>query len=672
MSKRTESQAAPDGRCRAVICGVSPSLEGGRYAIKRTLGETITVEAGIFADGHDVLSSVLLYRHQADELWSEASMEPRANDRWRGMFQVTKLGIYHYTVLAWADAFKSWQHDLAKKHKAKQDITTDLLIGAKLVDAGACRALHGGSTQLAAWAEVLSNPDQAPLESRIELALSAQLAELMRRNPDRRLATRYRPELQVIVDPELAQFGAWYEMFPRSCSPVPGRHGTLQDVEAQLPRIADMGFDVLYLPPIHPIGRSQRKGKNNSPVCQPGEPGSPWGIGAEEGGHKAIHRELGALEDFQRLVRKARELNIEIALDIAFQCSPDHPYARDHPEWFRQRPDGAIQYAENPPKKYQDIYPFDFETAAWESLWRELKSIFEFWIEQGVRVFRVDNPHTKSFPFWEWCLSDLKHQRPDLIFLSEAFTRPRVMEHLARIGFSQSYNYFPWRNTKQELTEYFTELSQSELREYLRPNLWPNTPDILTQYLQYGGRAAFVTRLILAATLGASYGIYGPPFELCVCQARETGSEEYLDSEKYEIKHWDLNASGNLAELAKRVNCIRRENPALHRNEGLLFHAVDNEQIIAYSKTTEACNNIILCVINLDPHHTQRGWIELPIDSFDIPKAGSYQMHDLLTGARYLWHGPRNYVELDPQFVPAHIFRLRQRIRTEQDFDYYL
>jgi starch synthase (maltosyl-transferring) len=669
---QTQSPVAFDGRCRTVISSVSPALDGGRFAIKRVLGEAVAVEADIMADGHDVLSAVVLYRHEADAGWSEAAMEPLGNDRWRGIFRVTQLGVYRYTVLAWVDAFKSWQQDVAKKHKANQDVSIELAVGSRLVDAGSCRAAQGGSTQLAAWAEVLVGQGQVPLEARIELALSDRLAELMRRNPDRRLASRYDPELRVVVDPVLARWGAWYEMFPRSCSPRRGDHGTFQDVESQLPRLAEMGFDVLYFPPIHPIGRSYRKGKNNHPVCQPGEPGSPWGIGSSEGGHKAVHPELGTIEDFRRLVQKARQLKIEIALDIAFQCSPDHPYVKEHPEWFRQRPDGTIQYAENPPKKYQDIYPFDFETVAWEDLWYELKSIFEFWIEQGVRVFRVDNPHTKSFPFWEWCLNELKRKNPDVIFLSEAFTRPKVMRHLAKLGFTQSYNYFPWRNTKQELTEYFTELTQSEVCEYLRPNLWPNTPDILTQHLQYGGRAAFMTRLILAATLGASYGIYGPAFELCVHQAREIGTEEYLDSEKYEIKTWDLDTPGNLAELIRCVNRIRRENPALHRNQGLRFHGVDNEQIISYSKTTETCDNIILCVVNLDPHHTQRGWLELPDGLFGIPQAGSFQMHDLLTGARYLWHGARNYVELDPQFSPAHIFRLRQRIRTEQDFDYYL
>lgn len=665
------SLRAPDGSRRTIVSAVSPEIEGGRFAIKRTVGETVVVEADVFADGHDLLSAVLMYRRDAEKNWNEVAMEPLGNDRWRGKFQITQLGNFRYTVMGWVDHFKSWQHDLEKKVKAGQDMALELRVGAKLVEFAAQQPGAPGAAPLAAWAETLAGESSPPMEKRVELALSPQLAEMMARHPDRRLATAYERELRVVVDPPLARFGAWYELFPRSLG-RDGRHGTFKDVEAHLPRVADMGFDVLYLPPVHPVGKSFRKGKNNNPVCQPGEPGSPWAIGAAEGGHKAILPELGTLKDFQRLVTKARELKIEIALDIAFQCSPDHPYVKEHSEWFRKRPDGSIQYAENPPKKYQDIYPFDFESDAWESLWQELKSIFEFWIGQGVTVFRVDNPHTKAFPFWEWCLTELKGKNPRLIFLSEAFTRPKVMARLAKLGFTQSYNYFPWRNTKAELQAYFTELTQTEVREYLRANLWPNTPDILPQYLQYGGRAGFMIRLMLAATLGASYGIYGPAFELCDRAPRETGAEEYLNSEKYEIKSWDLDAPGNLTDLITRVNHIRRENPALRADDGLRFHPVDNDQLIAFSKSTPDHGNIILVVVNLDPHHVQHGFVDLPLDDFGIPSAGNYQAHDLLTDARYLWTGARNFVELNPMFSPAHILRLRQHVRTERDFDYYL
>jgi starch synthase (maltosyl-transferring) len=661
-----------EGRRRAVIEGVTPEIDAGRYPIKRVLGERVVVEADIFADGHDALSAVVKYRHEADAAWAEGPMEALDNDRWRGQFTVERLGRYVYTVEAWVDPFKSWRQDLRKRLSAQQDVSVDLLIGAQLIEAAARRADGPAAGTLKAWAHEICTGDPANLAYRAHRALDEEMAALMAKHPDRRLATVYARELEVVVDPVLARFSAWYEMFPRSCPGRAGAHGTFKDCETQLARIAEMGFDVLYFPPIHPIGRAFRKGRNNNPVCQPGDPGSPWGIGAEEGGHKAVHPELGTLEDFRRLVQLARERGIEIALDIAFQCSPDHPYVREHPQWFKQRPDGTIQYAENPPKKYQDIYPLNFECDDWRALWGELKSVFEFWIEQGVRVFRVDNPHTKALPFWEWCLGELKRARPDLIFLSEAFTRPKLMYRLAKLGFTQSYNYFPWRHTKWELTTYLTEITRPPVSEFFRPNLWPNTPDILTPYLQYGGRPAFMARLILAATLGASYGIYGPAFELCVNRAREAGSEEYLDSEKYEIKHWDLNAPDNLSGLIASVNRIRRENPALHRNDRLHFHEVDNEQLLAYSKTTDDLENAILTVVNLDPHHVQSGWVHLALDHLGIEPHASFQVHDLLTGARYLWQGARNYVELNPVLLPAHILRVRRRIRSEKDFDYFM
>jgi starch synthase (maltosyl-transferring) len=432
-----------------------------------------------------------------------------------------------------------------------------------------------------------------------------------------------------------------------------------------------MGFDVLYLPPIHPIGLNFRKGKNNTAEALPTDRGSPWAIGNFEGGHKAILPELGDIADLRRLIAKAAEFGIEVALDLAFQCSPDHPYVREHPEWFRHRPDGAIQYAENPPKKYQDIYPFDFETEHWRELWQELKSVVLYWIEQGIRIFRVDNPHTKPFAFWEWLIGEVRREHGDVLFLAEAFTRPKVMYRLAKLGFTQSYTYFAWRNTKHDLIRYFTELNSSPVREFFRPSLWPNTPDILTEYLQYGGRPAFVARLVLAATLGANYGIYGPAFEQSVNKAREPGSEEYLDSEKYEIRFWDLNSPDSLKEVIVRVNRIRRDNPALHSDRSLRFHHVDNEQMICYSKRSADEANVIVVVVNVDPHHTQSGWVRLPLHELAMEGDLPYQMHDLLTDARYLWQGEHNYVELNPRVVPAHIFRVRRRIRTEQDFEYF-
>jgi starch synthase (maltosyl-transferring) len=464
--------------------------------------------------------------------------------------------------------------------------------------------------------------------------------------------------LEVIVDPVKARFSAWYEMFPRSAR-GDGRHAKFGDVIERLPYVQEMGFDVLYFPPIHPIGTTARKGKNNAVAAEPGEVGSPWAIGAKEGGHKAVLPELGSLEDFRSLVKEAKKRGIDIALDIAFQCSPDHPYVKEHPEWFRARPDGTVQYAENPPKKYQDIYPFDFETAAWRSLWEELKSVFEFWISHDVKIFRVDNPHTKAFAFWEWCLRELKAKHPELVFLSEAFTRPRIMHKLAKVGFTQSYTYFTWRNSKSELTEYFTELTEDPSREYFRPNVWPNTPDILHETLQTGGRPAFIVRAVLAATLAANYGIYGPAYELLEHTPREPGSEEYLDSEKYEVKRWDLGRADSLRELIALLNRVRQANPALQRDWSLRFHDIDNPQLLVYSKKEES--NVILVAVNLDFQHPQSGFVELDLQGLGLAPHETFEVHDLLSGGRYTWSGSRNYIELNPHQLPAHLFKVVRR-----------
>lgn len=659
-----------EGRRRVVIEGVKPEIDCGRFPIKRVIGERVVVRADIFSDGHDTLSAVLLYRKEHSLDWVETPMKFLMNDRWEGSFQVSELGVYRYSLEAWVDQFKTWQADLRKKFEAGLDVSLDLAIGAGLVQEAAGRASGPDSSKLTALAELLKGPEETQL--RVDAALGDELGLLMRQYPDRRFSTKYEKELGVVVDRPKAQFSAWYEMFPRSCAPEAGRHGTFVDCENRLKYIASMGFDVLYLPPIHPIGATNRKGRNNAAETRPGDPGSPWAIGSSDGGHMSVHPDLGGLEDFRRLVERASELGIEVAIDLALQGTPDHPYVKEHPEWFRWRPDGRIQYAENPPKKYEDIYPFNFESENWVELWEEIRRIVFFWIEQGVTIFRVDNPHTKPFPFWEWLLKEVKRERPDIIFLSEAFTRPKVMYNLAKLGFTQSYTYFAWRNTKWELTQYLTELTQTEAREHFRPNLWPNTPDILTEYLQMGGRAAFMIRFILASTLSASYGIYGPAFELAENRAREFGSEEYLDSEKYEIRAWDISSPDSLRHLIGRMNKIRRENPALQQNWNLRFHPIDNEQLICYSKHTADLSDIVLVVVNLDPHHRHSGWLELPLSLFELDSRQSYQAHDLLSGARYLWYGSRNYVEVDPSSAPAHIFRLRRRIRTEKDFDYFM
>lgn len=657
-----------EGRNRVIIESVKPEIDAGRFPIKRIVGEETVVEANILADGHDALSCSVLYRKEGDENWVEVPMEALGNDRWRGSFIVQELGTYQYTLQGWVDHFKTWSRDLSKRVQAGQDVTIDLLIGADLVERAGKHATQIDENWLAIFAKSL----RAGGEEGARHALSPELARLMAIHGERLFVTTYDKVLKIVVDRERARFGAWYELFPRSCSPIPGKHGTFKDVEARLPYIATMGFDVLYLPPIHPIGVSFRKGRNNATTANPDDPGSPWAIGSADGGHKSIHAELGTLEDFRHLIKTAQEYDLEIALDIAFQCAPDHPYVKEHPEWFRQRPDGTIQYAENPPKKYQDIYPFDFENEGWRELWQELKSVFQFWIDQGVHIFRVDNPHTKPFPFWEWVITEIKRDCPEAIFLAEAFTRPAALYGLAKRGFTQSYNYFPWRNTKWELTQYLTELTQTEVREYTGPNLWPNTPDILTEYLQFGGRPAFMTRFILAATLGPSYGIYGAAFELCENRPLAPGREEYLDAEKYEIKNWDIERPDSLKDLIGHVNRIRHENPAFRVNHNLRFHEVDNEQIIAYSKSSLDGTNQVLVVVNLDPHYKQSGFISLPLDELGIDSRQPYQAHDLLTDARYLWQGTRNYVELNPMTIPAHIFVIRRKVRTEHDFDYYL
>ena len=658
---------------RVVIENLAPEIDGGKYPIKRTVGEQVVVEADIHTDGHDVLSAVVLYRPERESAWLEAVMRPLVNDRWQGQFNVESLGSYFYTVQAWVDGFQSWSRDTVKKFEAGQDISMAAAMGARLIQSTVDRAQGSDSQKLAAqFAAELKSLSRAGGEAVAKLARNPELAALMRRYTDRSRATTYDKQLSVTVDREKARYSTWYEMFPRSSAMAANKHGTFRDCIQRLGYVSQMGFEVLYFPPIHPIGRIHRKGKNNTTQPSPDDPGSPWAIGAKEGGHMAIHPALGTIEELKQLQTKARELGIEIALDLAFQCSPDHPYVKEHKEWFLQRPDGSVQYAENPPKKYEDIYPFYFESEYATELCDELKRVVFYWIEQGIRIFRVDNPHTKPFDFWEWLIKEVRRKHPDVIFLSEAFTRPKVMQRLAKLGFTQSYTYFAWRNTKWELTQYFTELTQTPVREYMRPNVWPNTPDILTEFLQYGGRPAFMARLVLAATLSANYGVYGPAFELCENRALRQGSEEYLDSEKYQLRAWDIDSPESLKGLISRVNQIRRENRALQSDWSLRFHRLDNDQLIAYSKATDDLSDIILVIVNLDPRYKQSGWVEVPLADFQLAPDQSYQVHDLLTEARYLWHGAWNYVELNPAVLPAHIFKVRRRVRTERDFDYFL
>ena len=659
-----------DGRKRVVIESVEPEIDAGRFAMKRISGDQVDVEADVFADGHDHVTARLLFRYHQIPDWTAVPMEPLGNDRWRGSFPVARVGEYLYTVAGWIDHFDTWRSDLEKRMAAGQDVRVDMLNGALLLEQAAERAGRDDADALRRWAAQLrhAKDDKVAQQTAFNPALAAMMAQYL----DPAMETRYERDLRVTVDREKARYSAWYEMFPRSTAAEAGRHGTFRDCEARLDYVAELGFDVLYLPPIHPIGRSFRKGKNNAVTAEAGDVGSPWAIGAREGGHTAILADLGTLEDFQHLILAAGKKGIELAMDIAFQCSPDHPWVGEHPEWFKKRADGSIQYAENPPKKYQDIYPLDFESSDWQGLWDGLRDVFLFWIEQKIRIFRVDNPHTKAFPFWEWCIAGIKRDFPDTIFLAEAFTRPRVMQRLAKLGFTQSYTYFTWRNTKDELTEYLTELTHGRACEYMRPNLWPNTPDILPETLQIGGPPAFLSRIVLAATLGPNYGIYGPAFELGEHQPLRPGSEEYLNSEKYEIREWDLNAPRSIKDTIARINRIRRENAALHASHELVFHRTDNPYLIAYSKSSRDGTNVVLTVVNLDSFHTQAGWVDLDLQRLRLPALEPYQVHDQLTDARYLWQGARNYVELSPGKIPAHIFRVLRRVRSEKDFDYYL
>lgn len=654
------------GRTRVIIEHLWPEIDSGRYPIKRIVGEQVVVEVDMFTDGHEAIAGCLQYRPESAATWKEVPLDALTNDRWRASFPVTELGRYRYTVTAWVDQFSSWHRDFGKRLEAGQDVGMDLLLGATLLHKASKRAKGKEAKTLEGWTQALRAPT-TPVPEKVRLVQHEAMARFMKQHVDRQWATTYEKELAVVVDPPVARFSAWYEMFPRSSSPTKGVHGTFADCEAWLPYIAGMGFDVLYFPPIHPIGMTSRKGKNNNPLGKPDDIGSPWGIGGPEGGHTAIHSQLGTMEDFQHMVRTAKAHGLAIALDLAFQCSPDHPYVTAHPEWFKTRPDGTVQYAENPPKHYQDIYPLNFDTDDWPQLWEELTQVVLYWIDHGIRLFRVDNPHTKPFRFWDYLITTIKQAHPDVLFLAEAFTRPKVMYHLAKIGFTQSYTYFTWRNTKAEFTHYVTELTQTDVAEYFRPNFWPNTPDILIEHLQTGGRPAFMVRIILAGTLSANYGIYGPAFELQEHTPYAPGSEEYLHSEKFELKHWDIHRPDSLKNLITAVNDIRRKNPALQSNAGLRFHPVDNTALLCYSKQTEDRTNIIVVVANLDRQHVKSGWVDLPVETFGLNPDELFHVHDLLTGSRYAWRGPRQYVELGLSPFPAHIFHIERSLGNQDD-----
>lgn len=652
--KRGVAAQGFEGRRRVLVLDVQPTVDAGRYPIKRIRGDVLEVTCDLVCDGHDSLGGLVRVLAPDATDWFEVPLSFLENDRWIADFELTSIGAWTFSVESWVDEFASWQSGTLRKRSAGQDVHIELQAGQQLVAEARDRAPAEQRGSLESWYTACTT---GPLPGRLDAILSDGLLKLMQGNPDRRFSTRS-AQFQMTADPELAQFSSWYELFPRSHGPA-GRHGTFRDVVDVLPYVASMGFDVLYLPPVHPIGLQFRKGPNNSLSAKADDPGSPWAIGSAAGGHKALHPELGSVEDFVHLVAEARKLGLSVALDIAFQASPDHPYVKDHPEWFLHRADGTIQYAENPPKKYQDVYPFDLAGPAWAPLWDELVSVFFTWIERGVVVFRVDNPHTKPLAFWEYCIKTIKSKHPEVIFLAEAFTRPKLMYALAKLGFSQSYTYFTWRTDAQEMQEYLTELTQSPVKDFFRPNFWPNTPDILPKHLQEGGRAMFLSRLVLAGTLTANWGIYGPAFELMEHEARP-GSEEYIDNEKFQLRSWDLTAPHSLSPVITQLNQIRRENRALQHNEHLVFHPSDNPALLAYSKLDTTTDNLILTVVNMQTAYVHSGWLELRLQAWGFSTDAVLEARDLLSGDVHHWEGGRVYVRLDPEVMPAHIFQIRR------------
>jgi starch synthase (maltosyl-transferring) len=644
------------GPKRVIITNVSPRVEEGRFPAKAVEQEEISITADIFSDGHDEIAASAYVKHAKDKAWTELPMQFMVNDHWQAKLKLEKTGIYQFKIEGWVDHYTTWKKGLKKKADAGQAIAVELQIGVELLEEAAA-ASPADQAELSVWAERLKqadNPEQAVL-----LALSPEIAALMYRYRRPELITQYPTVYCIEAERKKAGFSTWYELFPRSAAEMPNQHGAFKDVIRLLPRVAKMGFDVLYFPPIHPIGEKNRKGRNNSLTALDGDPGSPWAIGNRLGGHKAIHPELGTLDDFKALIQEAKRLGIEIAMDIAYQCAPDHPYVKEHPQWFKWRPDGTVQYAENPPKKYEDILPFNFETEDWENLWQELKSVIDYWVAAGISVFRIDNPHTKAFGFWQWMIGEVRKKNPEVIFLAEAFTRPRIMERLGKAGFNQSYTYFTWRNTKAEIQEYMTELTKTEMRYYYRPNFWPNTPDILPPALTKGGDNAHIMRVVLAATLSSNYGLYGPVYEFGI-NTPHGAKEEYVDNEKYEIKHWNWNQYTRIGDIITRLNRIRRQNPALQTTWNIEFGDTSNEQIICYIKTDEATQNNLVITVNLDAFNTQGAHVKIPLAKMGIGYHEPYRVTDLLSGSVYQWLGDYNYVELNPQQMPAHIFKVEK------------
>lgn len=639
---------------RIIIESVKPQLDGGSFYIKRIVNQKVIVSAHVFADGHDVVECCVKFKHEKDKKWSEVRMVPTENDEWEAEFTVEKQGFYSYFIEGWVDYALNWQHGTERKINDNQHVKSELLEGAEYCQAILKEVTKEEKAYLNSAIKAFQ--DAKLYDSAIAIALSDELHQIFKKYPTRTLANSS-AELKVYVDRKKALFSTWYEFFPRSASETPGKHGTFKDCERLLPRVAEMGFDTLYFPPIHPIGEVNRKGKNNATTAEKGDVGSPWGIGSKHGGHKSTHPELGTIDDFKALVKKAQSMGIEVAMDYALQAAPDHPYVKDFPQWFKWRPDGTVQYAENPPKKYQDIQPIYFESGDWKNLWKELLDVALFWVEEcGIRVFRVDNPHTKPFYFWGWLIGEIKKKHPDVLFLSEAFTRPKIMNELAKQGFSQSYTYFTWRNTKAELIEYVTELTQTEQKEFFRPNFWPNTPDILPFALQTGNESGYLQKYFLAATLSSSVGIYGPAYEFLVHQPMAKGKEEYLNSEKYEVYHWDWEAKNKLTTLITRINHIRKQLESLQQTNNIVFCKTDNEQLIAYYKCNDAKTDHTLMVCSLNAQNPLQAVVRLPLEEIGNQPV---KVTDLITGNSYVWDREWNFVELHPA-LPFHLFKIER------------
>ncbi|TJZ90375.1 DUF3416 domain-containing protein [Paracoccus gahaiensis] len=644
---------------RLAIEGVSIEVDGGRFAAKVVAGQPYEVEADIFSDGHDSIDAVVLFRRKGSDEVGETPMTFVENDRWTADLTLPDPGDHEVSILAWRDLFLTWRKEVAKKHAAGQSIALELEEGRQLLSAALDadgRADEAGRQTITALldedaAQPASEADHEGL--RFARLGAPDVVALMRRIGPRTNATPYK-WLPVFADREAAAFSAWYELMPRSQSGSMDRHGTFDDVIGRLPYIRDLGFDVLYFPPIHPIGKTNRKGRNNTLTPAEDDPGSPYAIGAPEGGHDALHPELGSFDDFARLVSAARDHGLEIALDFAIQCSPDHPWIREHPEWFDWRPDGTIKFAENPPKKYEDIVNVHFYRGALPDLWIALRDIVLFWVDKGVRIFRVDNPHTKPFPFWEWMIAEVRAKDPGVIFLAEAFTRPKVMARLAKVGFSQSYSYFTWRNTKDELTEYLTELTATDVRHVMRPNFFVTTPDINPRFLHASGRPGFRTRLVLAATLGGNYGLYNG-YEICEAAA-VPGKEEFLDSEKYQIRVWDMDQPGNIQDDIRLMNRLRHEHPALQQFENLTFFEADSDHVLAYGK--QAGDDFVLVHVNLDPHNAHEFRLEVPLWKFGLPDEASIEVRDLIHGNSFTWHGKYQWLTLEPDTRPYAVWQL--------------